>query len=241
LQAGPSARGSLEGLIPTLSGGSVLYAVGIIGATVMPHAIYLHSSLVNHRVATHDDAERRSVLRFERLDVVLALGIAALTNMSMLAVAAKLFDGMGATEVDELAQMHDRIGAVLGGGAALAFAVALLASGISSSSVGTVAGQVVMQGYLGLRIPLLVRRGLTMAPAIVLLSVGVDPGRALVISQVCLSFGIPFALIPLLRLTADRGLMGAFVNARFLSVLMSLVATAIVGLNLLLLKVQFFG
>jgi manganese transport protein len=241
-QAGPSVHGSIEGLVPSLPGGdSVLFAVGIIGATVMPHAIYLHSSLVNRRVVARDDGQRRRVLRFERIDVVIALSLAAITNMSMLAIAAKLFDGTGGVEVDSLEQMHDNIGQILGGSAALAFAVALLASGISSSSVGTVAGQVVMDGYLGWRIPLFLRRALTMAPAIALLLAGVDPGKALVVSQVCLSFGIPFALIPLLRLTADRKLMGDFVNARILSAIMSVIAAAIVGLNLVLLKQQFLG
>lgn len=239
LAVGPSPSGAAQGLVPSLGDDdSILFAVGIIGATVMPHAIYLHSALVNRRIVPRDDAQRRTILRFERTDVVLALGVAALTNMSMLAIAAALYGGNGG-DVDSLEQVHDSLQTMVGGGAALAFSAALLASGISSSSVGTLAGQVVMQGYVRLRLPLLARRALTMAPAIIVLLVGMNPSRALVISQVCLSFGIPFALIPLLMLTADRRLMGAFANHRLLSVVMGVVAAAIVALNVVLLARQF--
>lgn len=239
LAVGPSPSEAARGLVPSLGGeDSVLYAVGIIGATVMPHAIYLHSALVNRRVVAHDDAGRRAILRFERIDVVLALGIAALTNMAMLAIAAQLFAGEVGADVDSLEQAHDSLRTMVGGGTALAFSAALLASGISSSSVGTLAGQVVMEGYVRLRVPLLLRRGLTMGPAIVVLLMGVDPSRALVLSQVCLSFGIPFALIPLLRLTADRRVMGVFVNRRSASVAMGAAAAAIVALNVILLARQ---
>jgi manganese transport protein len=239
LRIGPDARGSLHGLIPSLDGrDSILYSVGIIGATVMPHAIYLHSSLVTNRVTGTDEGERRSMLRFERIDVALALTLAGLVNMSMLAVAAKLFHTGGHHTVETLEEVHHGLSTMVGGGVALAFAVALLASGISSSSVGTLAGQVVMDGFLQLRVPLTLRRAVTMAPAIILLLAGLDPTRALVLSQVCLSFGIPFALIPLVMLTADKTVMGVHVNHRALTAVMSVVAAGIVGLNVLLLQQQ---
>src|SRR5262249_15983124 len=161
------------------------------GATVMPHAIYLHSALTNGRVKLRNDAERTRVLRFERIDVIVALGLAGLINMSMLAVAAKLFHGTpGFGDVTTIQAPHTGFGSRVGGAAALAFAVALLASGASSSSVGTYAGQVVMSGFVNLRVPLVVRRLVTMIPALIVLAIGVSPTDALVLSQVVLSFGI---------------------------------------------------
>ncbi len=202
LKIGPSTSGSVRGLLPGLADHESLYlSVGIIGATVMPHAIYLHSALTKGRMAVRDDAERARVLRFERLDVIVALGLAGLVNMAMLAVAAKLFHTRGLTGIESIEEAHHAFGQLVGGAAALAFAVALLASGASSSSVGTYAGQVVMAGFVNLRIPLVLRRAITMVPAIVVLALGVSPTSALVLSQVVLSFGIPFALIPLVLLT----------------------------------------
>jgi manganese transport protein len=199
----PSAAGAAHGLVPHLDGSKSVYlAVGIIGATVMPHAIYLHSALTKGRTPVRDDAERSRVLRFERTDVIVALGLAGLVNMAMLAVAAKLFhDTPGYAHVDTIRGAHAGFSHLVGGTAALAFAVALLASGASSSSVGTYAGQVVMAGFVNLRLSLLLRRGLTMIPALVVLGIGVSPTSALVLSQVVLSFGIPFALVPLVLLT----------------------------------------
>ncbi len=242
LKIGPSASGSLQGLIPGLQGTQSLYlAVGIIGATVMPHAIYLHSALTQGRMPVRDDAERGRVLRFERMDVIVALGVAGLVNLAMLAVAAKLFHGTGHTNVTTIQQAHAGFANLVGGTAALAFAVALLASGASSSSVGTYAGQVVMAGFINLRVPLLVRRLVTMIPAIVVLALGVSPTSALVLSQVVLSFGIPFALIPLVHLTSRHDLMGSHVNRRTTTWIAVVIAALISLLNVFLLYQQFSG
>jgi manganese transport protein len=239
---GPSASGVAGGLVPHLGGTDALYlAVGIIGATVMPHAIYLHSALTQDRMPLRDDRERTRVLRFERTDVIVALGIAGLINMCMLAVAAQLFHGTGHTGIGTIEGAHAGFGTLVGGGAALAFAIALLASGASSSSVGTYAGQVVMAGFINVRISLYVRRVVTMLPALVVLAVGVNPTDALVLSQVVLSFGIPLALIPLVILTSRRDVMGVHVNRPVTTVLAWGCAILITGLNMFLLYQQFFG
>jgi manganese transport protein len=241
LKIGPSASGTVHGLVPHFSGNDSLYlAVGIIGATVMPHAIYLHSALTNKRMPARNDSERKRVLRFERLDVIIALGIAGLVNLTMLIVAAKLFHARGLTGVDTLQGAHAGFTHLVGGAAALAFAVALLSSGISSSSVGTYAGQVVMAGFVNLRIPLMVRRVVTMTPALIVLAIGVSPTSALVLSQVVLSFGIPFALIPLVMLTSRRDVMGVHVNRRLTTAVAWGMAVLISGLNVFLLA-QTFG
>jgi manganese transport protein len=241
LEIGPSAHESLGGLVPHLAGSGSLYlAVGIIGATVMPHVIYLHSALTNGRTPVRDGAERARVLRFERFDVIVALGLAGLVNMAMLAVAAKLFHGSGHTDVSTITQAHAGFAHLVGGGAALAFAVALLASGASSSSVGTYAGQVVMQGFVGLRIPLALRRLVTMLPALAVLAIGLGPTQVLVFSQVVLSFGIPLALIPLVLLTSRRAVMGAHVNRPLTTVLAFALAALITALNVFLIAQQLF-
>ena len=246
------------GLVPRLGGsGGLLLVAGIIGATVMPHVVYLHSALTKSRIACRDDAERREVLRFQRLDVVLALGAAGAINLAMLFVAAALFRragvphsgvphagvlhagalSSGALSSGSLPAAHAGLARLVGGGAALAFAVALLASGLSSSSVGTYAGQVVMQGFIGRRIPLFARRAITMAPALVVLALGLPPTSSLVISQVVLSFGIPFALIPLIALTRRADVMGALVNRPVTTAAAGAVAVIIVALNIALLAV----
>jgi manganese transport protein len=238
---GPSAHASLRGLLPTLHGADSLYiAVGIIGATVMPHAIYLHSALTGGRTPCRDDAERWRVLRFERFDVIVALGVAGLVNMAMLTMAAKLFHTPGLTGLSTIPQAHLELGRLAGGMAALAFAVALLASGASSSSVGTYAGQVVMAGFVNIRIPLPLRRAITMIPAITILAVGVNPTDALVLSQVVLSFGIPFALVPLITLTSRRDIMGVHVNHRATTAFAWTIALLITVLNAFLLNQQVF-
>ena len=238
---GPSATGAAGGLAPHLGGDGAIYlAVGIVGATVMPHAIYLHSALTNGRMPCRDDAERARVLRFERLDVIIALGLAGLINMSMLAVAAKLFHAGGLTGIDTIQGAHAALGQLVGGTAALAFAVALLASGASSSSVGTYAGQVVMAGFVDVKISLYVRRLVTMIPALTVLAVGVSPTSALVLSQVVLSFGIPFALVPLVVLTSRRDVMGVHVNRRATTCATAAMAALVTGLNVFLL-VQALG
>jgi manganese transport protein len=230
---GGDLGGIARGFVPSFSGTeSVLLATGILGATVMPHVIYLHSALTQNRVPTRDVRERREVLRFERLDVAIAMSVAGLVNMSMLVVAATLFRGTG---IDSLAGAHSGLDARLGAAAAAVFGIALLASGLSSSSVGTYAGQVVMQGFIRRRLPLALRRAVTMAPALAVLAAGLDPTKSLVISQVVLSFGIPFALVPLVALTRRREVMGELVNTRATSVVATAVAALIIALNLFLL------
>jgi manganese transport protein len=241
LAVGADPGGIAQGLIPSLPSGSLLIAAGIIGATVMPHVVYLHSALTKGRVHCRDDAERRELLRFQRLDVIIALGAAGLVNLTMLFVAASLFHRTGAGDVGSIEAAHAGIARLVGGGAALAFAVALLASGLSSSSVGTYAGQVVMQGFIGRRVPLFARRAVTMLPALVVLGLGLPVTASLVISQVVLSFGIPFALVPLLLLTRRRDIMGALVNRRLTTVTTSVIAALIISMNVYLLKLTLFG
>jgi manganese transport protein len=233
-----SGAGMAAGLIPHLGGsGSLLLVVGIIGATVMPHVVYLHSALTKGRVSCRDDADRRALLRFQRLDVLMALGGAGLVNLAMLFVAAALSRHTGNLAAGSLEVAHADLGRMVGGAAALAFAVALLASGLSSSSVGTYAGQVVMQGFIGRSVPLFVRRALTMLPALIVLGAGLPPTTCLVISQVVLSFGIPFALVPLVALTRRTDIMGPLVNRALTTAAAALTAGVIVGLNVYLLCV----
>ena len=231
------------GLVPRLGGsGSMLLAVGIIGATVMPHVIYLHSALTKSRVPCRDSAERRELLRFQRLDVMIALGAAGLVNLAMLFVAAALTSDAGpGTGVagGSLEVAHAELGRLVGGGAALAFAVALLASGLSSSSVGTYAGQVVMQGFIGRTLPLFARRAVTMLPALIVLAIGLPATTSLVISQVVLSFGIPFALVPLVALTRRKDIMGELVNRSLTTWAAATTAAVIIGMNGYLLYVTF--
>ena len=234
------AAGIAGGLIPGFAGtDSLLLATGILGATVMPHVIYLHSALTQRRMPARDDAERRRIFSFQRVDVVIAMGVAGVINMSMLVIAASLFHGSGAAGVDTIEGAHTAFGNLVGPGAALAFALALLASGFAASSVGTYAGQVVMQGFINRTIPLILRRAVTMAPALIVLGIGVDPSRALVLSQVVLSFGIPFALVPLVLLTRRRDVMGALVNRPLTTALASTVAALIICLNGFLLVQTF--
>jgi manganese transport protein len=236
--AGEAARGFIPGFAGT---DSILLATGILGATVMPHVIYLHSALTQGRIAPRNDDERRSLLRFQRIDVTLAMGIAGLVNMSMLIIAASLFHAKGLTGLDSIEDAHTQFGVLVGGGAALAFALALLASGLASSSVGTYAGQVVMQGFINRTIPLMLRRLVTMTPALIVLGVGLNPSRSLVISQVVLSFGIPFALVPLVLLTRRRDIMGTLVNRRLTTAVASIVAGMIIALNGFLLYETLIG
>ncbi|GAA2554352.1 Nramp family divalent metal transporter [Winogradskya consettensis] len=239
LRIPPSATGVLGGLVPNFAGDdTLLLAVGIIGATVMPHAIYLHSGLMSNRVGVAGDTCRTKMLHFARVDIGIAMGIAGLVNLSMLAVAAKLFYAGPGTPAIGLGEVHNRFAETIGGSVALAFAAALLASGISSSSVGTAAGQIIMDGFLNLRIATWLRRAITMTPAVVLLMSGLDPTKALVLSQVTLSFGIPFALGALLWLTSRRDIMGEHVNTRTMTAGMAAVVAVLSGLNLMLLGQQ---
>lgn len=237
----PSPSGVASGLVPTFSNtDSVLLAAGILGATVMPHVIYLHSALTQRRVAATDAPERRTLLRYQRIDVVVAMGLAGLVNLAMLVIAAELFFGSGIPDTDTIEGVHAGLQSTLSESAALAFALALLASGFASSGVGTFSGQIVMQGFLRRQIPLVLRRAITLAPALIVLALGVDPTRALIISQVVLSFGIPFALVPLVLLTRRADLMGELVNRRITTAVASVIAAIIIALNLFLLS-QFFS
>jgi manganese transport protein len=240
--AEPSVHGAASGLIPGFDGSeSVLIAAGILGATVMPHVIYLHSALTQRRVVGDNPREKQRILRFERIDVVVAMVIAGVINLSMLLVGAAVFHASGQTDISSLDEVYKGLGEQLGQHTDAAFGIALLASGLSSSSVGTMAGQVVMQGFIHRRIPLFLRRGITMAPALIIIALGVNASDALVLSQVVLSFGIPFALIPLVLFTRDRSLMGELVNRRLTSVVAWVVASVIVALNVVLLGLTITG
>jgi manganese transport protein len=219
---------AVAGLVPGFAGSdSILLAAGIIGATVMPHVVYLHSALTKTRSA----AGHRDLVRSQRIDVVVALGTAGLVNIAMLLVAAALLHRSGLGGADPILLAHADLGRYVGGGAALMFAVALLASGLSSASVGTYAGQVVLRGFVRRRLPLPVRRAVTMLPALLVLSLGLPPTGTLVVSQVVLSFGIPFALIPLVLLTRRPDVMGRFVNGRATTLVATACAVLVVGLN----------
>jgi len=228
--------GAAAGLVPRFDGvTSLVLATGILGATVMPHAIYLHSALVTSTTQAVTVRQKRRALTAQRIDVLAAMGLAGLVNVAMLLVAAALFAGSSLSGTDTLAGAHAGFDTTLDGSAALLFALALLASGFASASVGTYAGQVIMEGFLRRRIPLFARRALTLFPALVILGLGVDPTGALVVSQVVLSFGIPFALVPLLLLTRRRDVMGELVNERRTTVVAALVAGVIITLNAVLL------
>jgi len=226
--------------LPQFAGGeSVLLAVGILGATVMPHVIYLHSALLQGRVLPKTQDEARRLYRFTRIDVVIAMSIAGFINIAMLVVAASTFYKSGLTHVESLETAHKTLAGLLGGYSSTLFALALLGSGLSSSTVGTLAGQVVMQGFVRWRIPVWVRRLVTMLPALIVIGIGLDPSRTLVISQVVLSFGIPFALIPLVLFTGKREIMGALTNQRSTTVVAAVIAAVITGLNVFLLYQVF--
>ncbi|MEU0538744.1 Nramp family divalent metal transporter [Nocardia sp. NPDC005978] len=237
----PSVSGTIGGLVPRFDGTeSVLLAAAMIGATVMPHAVYLHSGLARDRHGSPEPGPARArLLRITRYDVGLAMLLAGAVNLAMLLMAASTLRGREG--VDSLEDAHAAVTQTLGPAAGLLLAVGLLASGLASTSVGAYAGAMIMQGLLRRRIPLLVRRVVTLIPALVILALGVDPTRALIVSQVVLSFGIPFALIPLVRFTADRNLMGADVNRRLTTALAWLVAAVISALNVALIYLTVTG
>ena len=220
---------------------SILLTTGIIGATVMPHVIYLHSALTQRRVVGRNDEEKRKILGFEKVDVVIAMTIAGSVNLAMMIMAAALFHESGLTGIDSIEGAFNGLQKEVSDNAATIFGVALLASGFASSSVGTMAGQVVMQGFIQRRIPIFLRRAITLAPALIVLGIGLNPTNALVISQVILSFGIPFALIPLLLIARKREVMGSLVNPPWLSALASVLGGLIIALNVFLLQQVFFG
>src|SRR6266704_5618754 len=240
--AKPSVTGVVGGLLtPRFDGTeSVLLGAGILGATVMPHVIYLHSALTQRRVVGATEEEQKKIFNFEKWDVIIAMGLAGLINVAMLTIAAAALHAHNIS-VPNLDAAFRELGHTLDHGADIFFGLCLLASGLSSSSVGTLAGQVVMQGFIRRRIPLFLRRAITMAPALVVIAVGLDPSRSLVLSQVVLSFGIPFALIPLLLFCRDRELMGTLVNRRITTVIATVVIAVIVSLNVFLLTLLISG
>jgi manganese transport protein len=214
-------------------------AVGIVGATIMPHAIFLHSGLTQNRAPARDDSERRKLVRFSNIEVVVALGVAGLVNMAMLMMAASAFHE-GHSNVAEIETAYTTLTPLLGAGAAGVFMVSLLASGLSSSAVGTMAGQMIMQGFVGLRIPILARRLITMIPAFVVVALGLNATNALVVSQVVLSLALPAPVIALVMFTRRRDLMGDFVNSRLTNVAAIVGTLLILTLNAILL-LQAFG
>jgi manganese transport protein len=214
---------------------SILLATGIVGATVMPHVIYLHSALTQNRIVGRDAGERRRILRFEKIDVVIALAIAGVVNLSMMIVAAALFHSTAMTGIETIEAAYHGLAQVDSQRAATIFGIALLASGFASSSVGTMAGQVVMQGFIHRQIPLFLRRAITLAPALLVLAIGVNPTHALIGSQVVLSFGIPFALVPLILIASKREVMGSLVNPGWLTAIAGALAAMIIALNVFLL------
>ncbi len=221
---------------PKFEGEALLIAVGIVGATVMPHVIYLHSALTQNRIRSESEGVLKRIQRFERIDVLIAMTIAGLVNLSMLAIFASRFYG---TDADSLEDAYHGLYSDPGKWAAYLLGIALLASGLSSSSVGTLAGQVVMQGFIRRQIPVFLRRAITALPALAVAFVGVDPTRALVLSQVVLSFGIPFALVPLVLFTSSRRVMGGLVNNRLTTITAWGIAGLISGLNVFLLVQTF--
>lgn len=239
--ARPSLPDTAAGLVPTLpDGGALLLAVGMLGATVMPHAVYLHSALIRDRFTepARSAPRRRELLRATRIDVLLAMTIAGTINAGMVLTAAGVLQGSG---IDTIEGAHDGLSRTLGPLIATLFAIALLASGLASSAVGTYAGAVVFEGFWGRRVPLYLRRLVTLTPAIVVLFLGVEPTVVLIISQVVLSFGIPFALFPLVRLTSDHGLMRELVNRPITQLAGTAVAVIVSVLNIALIVLTALG
>jgi manganese transport protein len=214
---------------------SVLVATGILGATVMPHAIFLHSALTQDRIVVKSEKMQKRLFQFEIIDVVVAMGAASLINMAMLIMAATTFHQQGLTQVGTIEQAHLTLKPLLGNAAQLFFGISLLASGLSSSSVGTMAGQVIMQGFLHRHIAPWLRRLVTIVPSLLVIASGLEPTQTLVISQVVLSFGLPFAVIPLILFTRRKDLMGHLVNHPLTTFLASLAAVLILTLNFFLL------
>ena len=220
---------------------AILLATGILGATVMPHAIFLHSSLTQGRIKVKNAVQMKRLFRFEQIDVLIAMGVASIVNGAMLIMAASTFFHQGVMNVGSIQEAYKTLEPLLGKAASSFFAISLLASGLSSSAVGTMAGQVIMQGFLHRHIPIWLRRGATIVPSLIVIMIGLDPTRTLVISQVVLSFGLPFAVIPLVMFTRRRNLMGVLVNHPFTTILASLVAVLILFLNFYLLYQTFTG
>lgn len=228
-------------VVPQFSGTeSLILASGILGATVMPHAIFLHSALMQGRIVVGDKKQLQSLYHFEITDVVIAMGIASFVNASMLIMAAATFNSTGFSHIASIEEAYRTLEPLLGKAAKWIFAVSLLVSGLSSSAVGTSAGQIIMQGFLKRHIPIWARRLITITPALVVIGMGLDPTRTLVISQVVLSFGLPFAIVPLVMFTGRRNIMGEMVNRKITTVVAGLIATLIIALNMFLLYTVIF-
>jgi manganese transport protein len=219
---------------------SVLLSAGMLGATVMPHAIYLHSSLTQRRIVGKNDLERKRIYRFELIDIVIAMLIAGAINAAMVIVSAALFHKNG-TLVEDLDVAYQQFGAMLGPSVAMFFGIGLLFAGLSSSSVGVMTGDVVMQGFIKRHIPIYLRRVITTVPPLLIILWGVNPSKALVMSQIVLSFGIAFALVPLIMFTSNKRIMGSLVNHKITSSVAWLIAVLIIGLNLFLLYETLFS
>jgi manganese transport protein len=229
-------------VVPSFNGSeSILLAAGILGATVMPHAIYLHSALMQGRVVVKKPQEMKRLFRFEQIDILIAMGMASLINSAMLIMAASTFHTQGMTQIGTLQDAYRTLEPLLGKAAQYVFGISLLASGLSSASVGTMAGQVIMAGFLHWEIPVWIRRLVTMVPSMIVIAIGLDPSQTLVISQVLLSFGLPFAVIPLVIFTSKKEIMGVLVNRKVTTFLASGVAAIILALNVYLLYSTFFG
>jgi manganese transport protein len=220
---------------------AVLLAVGVIGATVMPHAVYLHSGLTQNRIVPRNADEKRSIFRFNTKEVIIAMTLAGLINLSMMFMAASAFHNSGQTGIADIQSAYKTLTPLLGSASAAVFLVSLLASGISSSAVGTMAGQVIMQGFVGFSIPLWLRRLITMLPTFIIVAIGIDPTRTLVISQVILSLVLPMPIISLIYFTRRKDIMGVLVNKRIVTVTATICAAVILALNLLLLYLAFGG
>jgi manganese transport protein len=228
-------------VVPQFSGpGSILLATGILGATVMPHAIFLHSGLMQGRIVTRDPQKLQRLFRFELIDIMIAMSIAGAVNAAMLIMAASTFYTHGLSNIASIEEAYRTLTPLLGSAASFVFALSLLASGHSSSTVGTMAGQIIMQGFVHRKIPMWIRRLMTMTPSFIVVAMRLDPTRTLVLSQVILSFGLPFAIIPLVVFTSQRDLMGVLVNRKLTTMVASLVAGLIVALNLFLLYQTLF-
>ncbi|MDP4105156.1 MAG: Nramp family divalent metal transporter, partial [Bacillota bacterium] len=219
---------------------SIMLAVGVIGATVMPHAIYLHSSLTQGRIIPRNDDERIKIQKFSTKEIIIAMTLAGFVNLSMMYMAASVFNSSGNRQIADLTSAYHTLTPLLGGAAASVFLISLLASGLSSSVVGTMAGQVIMQGFVGFTIPLWVRRLVTMLPTVVIVALGADPTFTLVISQVVLSIVLPFPVIALIYFTQKKELMGVLTNKKHITILSTACAILILGLNIWLI-VQIFS
>ncbi|MFZ7943544.1 Nramp family divalent metal transporter [Neobacillus sp. 19] len=220
---------------------SIMLAVGVIGATVMPHAIFLHSSLTQNRIVPRNDFEKIKIQKFSTKEIMIAMTLAGFVNLAMMYMAASVFNRSGQSHIADLTTAYHTLTPLLGSAAASVFLISLLASGVSSSVVGTMAGQVIMQGFVGFTIPLWIRRLVTMLPTVIIVAIGVDPTQTLIISQVVLSIVLPFPIIALIYFTQKRDIMGVLTNKRITTVLSSIFAMIILSLNVWMVVQMLIG